>query len=106
MNITQIASAVVMLISAVVMTLVIPKIKAGGKVDEVKVAIERAGILVRAAEQMFPNLKEEGRLKLEWVMGGLRDWGITLEADKLRAIIEAEVLDMRAELGMLPGGEE
>ena len=106
MNLTQIAAAVVTLISAIIMVMAIPRIKASGKVDEVKTAIERAGILVRAAEQMFPNLREEGRLKLAWVTEELRKWGITLEDDKLRAIIEAEVLDMRAELGMLPGEKE
>ena len=101
MNITQIAAAVVTLISAIIMVTVIPRIKASGKVDEVKTAIERAGILVRAVEQMYPNLT--GARKLEWVKTELSNWGITLDVVPLRAVIEAEVLDMRAELGMLPG---
>ena len=104
MNITQIAAAGVSLISAIIMLLVIRKIKEEGKVDEVKTAIERAGILVRAIEQMKPGMY--GPDKLAWVTDKLKAWGITLDTAHLRAIIEAEVLDMRAELGMWPGEKE
>ena len=67
-------------------------------------AIERAGILVRAAERLFPDLL--GAEKKAWVTKALYDRGITLDVNMIEAIIRDEVDTMRAELGMLPGEKE
>lgn len=96
-DLTEIISAAVLLIVALLSAFLIPLIKHkvnAEKLDEIRVWVE---IAVRAAEQIFHGTGL-GAEKKEFVMTFLRERGFTLNREALDNIVEAAVLELKNEL--------
>ena len=95
MDITNIFQLVILLLSALVATFVIPLLKQ--KLNKVMTYVE---IAVHAADQLFST--DEGKAKKEYVVNYLTEMlkkqGLTVDMETLENMIEAEVLKLHKQL--------
>ena len=93
-DLTPIINAAIMLISAVITAFVIPWIK--GKIDAQKLSkiMNWVKIAVNAAEQIYTEAKM-GEKKKEYVLNFLASKGYTLDPEKIDAMIESAVYELK-----------
>lgn len=91
-NITPIVEAVILLLSTIITIVIIPLIRR--KVSSEKLAeIEKwVRIAVGAADQLLKGVDPDGSKRKAYVLDFLASLGLTIEPDRLDAMIEAEVL--------------
>ena len=92
-DITPIVEAVLMLLAVVITTLIIPYIRNKTTAEQQKELTAWVRIAVAAAEQIYHGVgrgAEKKRYVLEW----LDAHDITIDIDKIDAIIEAAVYDL------------
>lgn len=103
-DITSIVTAVFGTIFSILLTIVstklIPWLHSKFEDNQLELIKEFVFLAVRAAEQLFD--KEQGKEKLEYATTTIITWlngkGITVDADSLRAMIEAAVLELHKAL--------
>lgn len=93
-DITPIIEAVAALLAAVITAVVVPYIKSKTTTDQQKQINTWVQIAVSAAEQLYPGSKL-GDEKKAYVIDWLKQHGVTVDADKLEAMIEAAVHDLK-----------
>lgn len=93
MDVTTIVEAVFSLIAAVVTAVVIPYIKSKTTAEQQIQINAWVRIAVSAAEQIFVG-SGRGEEKKAYVLKWLKERGITVDAEKLDAMIEAAVYDL------------
>lgn len=103
MNITPIIEAVFALIAALVTAVVIPYIKSRTTATQQAEIAAWVKIAVTAAEQIYTGTGQ-GKAKKEYVIVWLKAHGITVDADKLDAMIESAVYEMKNGSLILEGG--
>jgi len=99
-DITPIVEAVFALVAAIITAIIIPYIKSRTTAQQQELWAW-VKIAVNAAEQLYKEPKQ-GKKKKEYVLSWLAQHGITVDADKLDALIEAAVHEMNA---VKPTGE-
>ena len=98
MDITEIMSAVIAIIAAIVSLFLIPYIKTKFTEAQRKRIIEFIEVAVKAAEQLYPstNVETFGKEKLQYVSEYLKTKGIVFDVDditdEIRMMIESAVL--------------
>lgn len=92
-NLTQVASAVISLVSVLVAAFLIPFIKSKFSAEQLDKAEKWAKIAVQAAEMIFGDGK--GTEKKEYVVAFLKSKGYTLDTDSLDNLIESKVLELK-----------
>lgn len=102
-DITQIAVALIALLSTVVTGFLVPWLKSKININKdkltenqqyfIKLAINTA---VKAAEQIFNS--EEGQKKKEYVLNLLREQGFEVDTEAFDSAVEAAVLELHREL--------
>ncbi len=92
-DITPIVEAVVAVVCAVVTCVLIPYIKSKTTTEQQKEINAWVKIAVSAAEQIYEG-QGRGEEKKAYVLNWLRERGITVDAEKLDALIEAAVYDL------------
>lgn len=97
-NLTVIIKAFVLLVAAIGTGYVIPLIKAKVSAGKLAEAVKWAQIAVNAAEMIWRGVEDSGEDKKYYVEQFLRKKGFELDADEIDSIIEAAVLDMKAQL--------
>ena len=102
-DITQIAVALIALLSAIITGFVVPWLKSKININIDKLTENQQYILklvvntaVKAAEQMFNS--EEGQKKKEYVVSLLREQGFDVDSEAINAAIESAVLELHREL--------
>lgn len=98
-DITPIVGAVVAVVCAVVTCVLIPYIKSKTTAEQQKEINAWVKIAVAAAEQIFAG-SGRGEEKKEYVVQWLMDRGITVDAEKIDAMIEAAVYELNQ--GLIP----
>ena len=93
-DITPVMEAVAALLAAVITAVVIPYIKTNTTTDQQRQINTWVQIAVSAAEQIY-NGPGRGEDKKKYVVEWLRQHGVTVDADKLDAMIEAAVYDLK-----------
>ena len=93
-DITPVMEAVAALLAAVITAVVIPNIKTKTTTDQQRQINTWVQIAVSAAEQIY-NGPGRGEDKKKYVVEWLRQHGVTVDADKLDAMIEAAVYDLK-----------
>ena len=93
-DITPVMEAVAALLAAVITAVVIPYIKTKTTTDQQRQINTGVQIAVSAAEQIY-NGPGRGEDKKKYVVEWLRQHGVTVDADKLDAMIEAAVYDLK-----------
>lgn len=93
-DITPVMEAVAALLAAVITAVVIPYIKTKTTTDQQRQINTWVQIAVSAAEQIY-NGPGRGKDKKKYVVEWLRQHGVTVDADKLDAMIEAAVYDLK-----------
>lgn len=93
-NITPIIEAVAALLAAVITAVVVPYIKSKTTTDQQRQINTWVQIAVSAAEQIYAG-SGRGEEKKAYVIEWLRQHGVTVDADKLEAMIEAAVYDLK-----------
>lgn len=93
-DITPIMEAVVALLAAVITAVVVPYIKSKTTTDQQRQINTWVQIAVSAAEQIYAG-SGLGEEKKTYVIEWLRQHGVTVDADKLDAMIEAAVYDLK-----------
>lgn len=93
-DITPVMEAVAALLAAVITAIVIPYIKTKTTTDQQRQINTWVQIAVSAAEQIY-NGPGRGEDKKKYVVEWLRQHGVTVDADKLDAMIEAAVYDLK-----------
>lgn len=89
-DITPIATLIIALIFAVVATIIIPWIKSRTTSEQLKQIVSWVNIAVLAAEQLFKGAGR-GEEKKQYVIDFLKSKGFYIDAEKIDAMIEAEV---------------
>lgn len=92
-NITPIVEAVFLLIAAVITTIVIPYIKSRTTAQQQAEINAWVRIAVTAAEQIYRG-SGRGEEKKAYVLNWLAERGITLDANRIDALIEAAVYEL------------
>lgn len=92
-NITPIVEAVFLLIAAVITTIVIPYIKSRTTAQQQAEINAWVRIAVTAAEQIYRG-SGRGEEKKAYVLNWLAEHGITLDANRIDALIEAAVYEL------------
>ena len=92
-NITPIIEAIITLIGAVVSVVLIPYIKSKTTKEQREDIAVWVKIAVAAAEQIYKGAGR-GEEKKAYVIEWLNTHGITVDADKLDALIEAAVYEL------------
>lgn len=92
-NITPIIEAVFALLAAVITAVVIPYIKSRTTVQQQAEINAWVKIAVTAAEQIYKGAGR-GAEKKAYVLDWLNAHGVTVDTDKLDALIESAVYDM------------
>lgn len=92
-DITVIIEAVFALLAAVITAIVIPYIKSKTTTSQQAEINAWVKIAVIAAEQIYTG-SGRGAEKKAYVLNWLREHGITVDAEKLDALIEAAVYDL------------
>ena len=95
MNITEIIGLALTALFGLIARFLIPWLQAKVGAERLQDVIYWVEVLVRAAEQMFKN--KGGADKLEWVLMQIENKGFTLDDDAIRALIEAEVREIKLE---------
>ena len=90
-DLTNIASAIITLIVAVITTFLIPYLKA--KVDAEKFA--KIKNWVKVAAEMIYNGTGRGAEKKAYVLNYLKEKGYTLDLDSIDNLIESAVLELK-----------
>ena len=93
MDITTIVEAVIALAMAVITGVLIPYIKSKTTKAQREELREWARIAVQAAEQIYEG-DGRGAEKKAYVINWLKERGVTLDADKLDALVESTVYEM------------
>ena len=100
MDITNIFELVILLISALVATFVIPLLKQKFGQEKLNKVMTYVEIAVHAAHQLFAT--DEGKAKKEYVVNYLTEMlkkqGLTVDMETLENMIEAEVLKLHKQL--------
>ena len=96
MDYTQIISAVIALISALVSAFLIPWIKTKIDADKLQTIRAYVEIGVKAAEQLYDATDGPG--KKAYVLSFLAEKGITFDSEVVDKLIEATVLQLHHEL--------
>lgn len=96
MNITTIIEAVITLIIAVFTAFIIPFIKSKTTVQQQAALMALVRIAVSAAEQLYRG-SGLGKQKKDYVISWLDAHGLTVDAEKLDAMIESAVYELRKE---------
>nr|DAG49765.1 MAG TPA: hypothetical protein [Caudoviricetes sp.] len=96
MDYTQIISAVIALISALVSAFLVPWIKTKIDADKLQTIRTYVEIGVKAAEQLYDAT--DGAAKKAYVISFLAEKGITFDAEVIDKLIEAAVLQLHHEL--------
>ena len=98
-DITPIVEAVVAVVCAVVTCVLIPYIKSKTTTEQQKEINAWVKIAVSAAEQIYTG-SGRGEEKMAYVLEWLRSHGITVDDEKLDAMIEAAVYELTQ--GIIP----
>ena len=98
-DITPIIEAVAALIAALIAAVVVPYIKSKTTAQQQAEINAWVKIAVAAAEQIFAG-SGRGEEKKEYVVQWLKDRGITVDAEKIDAMIEAAVYELNQ--GLIP----
>ena len=98
-DITPIIEAVAALIAALITAFLVPYIKSKTTAEQQKEINAWVKIAVAAAEQIFAG-SGRGEEKKEYVVQWLKDRGITVDAEKIDAMIEAAVYELNQ--GLIP----
>ena len=98
-DITPVVEAVVAVVCAVVTCVLIPYIKSKTTIEQQKEINAWVKIAVAAAEPIFTGTGR-GAEKKECVVRRLKDRGITVDAEKIDAMIEAAVYELNQ--GIIP----
>lgn len=88
-DVTDIAEAIIVLISALITTFVLPYIKQKLSDDKRQKLIFWIETAVKAAEQLYGS--KAGQQKKEYVVSFLLSKGIVADIDEVTALIESEV---------------
>lgn len=96
MNYTQIISAVIALISALVSAFLIPWLKTKIDADKLQTLRTYVEIGVKAAEQLYTAT--DGAAKKAYVVNFLAEKGIQFDVETIDKLIEAAVLQLHHEL--------
>lgn len=96
MDITEIVSAVLTLIVALVSAFLIPMIKAKVSKEKLEKANQLITVAVGAAEQLYNS--KEGQEKKDYVLAYLETQGINIDAETIEVLIENAVLRLHSEL--------
>ena len=99
-DITTIIEAVFMLLAAIITAIVIPYIKSKTTASQQAEINAWVKIAVTAAEQIYTG-SGRGAEKKAYVLNGIREHGITVDDEKLDALIEAAVYELTNN-GLLP----
>lgn len=94
-DITPIIEAVAALLAAIITAVVVPYIKSKTTADQQRQINTWVQIAVSAAEQIYAG-SGRGEEKKQYVIGWLRLHGVTVDSDKLDAMIEAAVYDLKS----------
>lgn len=89
-DITPIIQAVIALVFIVIGVIAIPWIKSRTTSDQLKQIMSWVNIAVLAAEQLFKGIGR-GEEKKQYVLDFLKSKGYYIDAEKIEAMIEAEV---------------
>ena len=92
-DITTIIESVFMLLAAIITAIVIPYIKSKTTASQQAEINAGVKIAVTAAEQIYTG-SGKGEEKKAYVLNWLREHGITVDTDKLDALIEAAVYEL------------
>ena len=92
-DITVIIEAVFALLAAIITAIVIPYIKSKTTASQQAEINAWVKIAVNAAEQIYTG-SGRGEEKKAYVLNWLQEHGITIDAEKLDALIEAAVYDL------------
>ena len=102
-DVTQIAVALIALLSAIVTGFLIPWLKSKIGINNDKLSDNQRAILklaietaVKAAEQLYYS--EQGQEKKQYVLNILKEQGFDIDSDILDAAIEASVLELHRQL--------
>lgn len=101
MDITTIIEAVFALAAAVITAIVIPYIKSRTTAQQQAEINAWVKIAVAAAEQIYTG-SGRGEEKKAYVLNWLAEHGITMDEERINALIEAAVYDLNR--GLLKGG--
>ena len=104
MNITPVLEAVIVLIAAVITAVLVPYIKSKTAVHQQKEINAWVRIAVSAAEQIFVGCGR-GDEKKAYVVNWLLKRGISVDEDKLNAMVESAVYELK-NTGLIPIDEE
>lgn len=96
MDYTQIISAVIALISALISAFLIPWLKTKIDADKLQTIRTYVEIGVKAAEQLYDAT--DGPAKKAYVLSFLAEKGITFDSEVIDKLIEAAVLQLHHEL--------
>lgn len=100
MDITTIIEAVFALVAAVITAIVIPYIKSKTTAQQQAEINAWVKIAVAAAEQIYTG-SGRGEEKKAYVLNWLAEHGVTLDEERINALIEAAVYDLNH--GLLKG---
>ena len=92
-DITAIIEAVFMLLAAIITAIVVPYIKSKTTASQQAEINAWVKIAVTAAEQIYTG-SGRGEEKKAYVLNWLQEHGITVDAEKLDALIEAAVYEL------------
>lgn len=96
MNITPIVEAIMTLIAAIITVVIVPYIRSK-TTDTQRVELQTlVQIAVTAAEQLYIGTGK-GKEKKAYVLQWLNDRGITVDTDKLDAMIESAVYELKTQ---------
>lgn len=102
-DLTQIALAIIALVSSVLTYFVVPWLKAKFNVENGKITENQAALLklavntaVRAAEQIYRS--DEGDKKKSYVLALLESQGYKIDSAALDAAVESAVLELHRQL--------
>lgn len=97
MDYTQIVTAVIALLSAIITTFIVPWIKSKTSTEQLTQIMKGVAVAVDAAEQIYSG-SGRGLEKKQYVLGFLAQMGVTVDDKALDALIEAEVYRINTEL--------
>lgn len=93
-DLTTVAQAALVFFGAVITTVIVPCVKKNTTVQQQKEIMGWVKIAVAAAEQLYKG-SDRGEEKKAYVLDWLNKQGITVDADKLDAMIEAAVHEIQ-----------
>lgn len=100
-DITPIVEAVVALIGVVITCIVIPYVRSKTTAQQREELNAWIKIAVAAAEQLYQG-SGRGEEKKQYVLEWLEDHNITVDEDRIDALIEAAVYELTKDPGVLP----